>query len=128
MLEQPTDPTAPAAARLRHSSAVFVRPSRGDARPRLMAEAQGETTRPVLLLHNAGDIHARVTELAWIDPRGQRHLLQAGLAGYVLAGASRRWTLPPRASGYAGGHFQAQINQGRPQTLESPALADAPQP
>lgn len=126
ILDQQADPQTPGATRLRHSSAVFISPAVPQAPPHLRVETRGDTTHPALVLHNAGGIHARITELAWIDPQGHRHLLQPGLAGYVLAGTTRRWPLPAHASGYAGGRFEAQINQGRPQTLETATLAAIP--
>ncbi len=124
LLEQLPASDAAGAPLLRHSSAVFVT-APDQAAHRLLVRLDGDAAHPALRLHNAGAAHARVTELAWVDPLGRRHLLLPGLAGYVLAGASRIWSLPPHRDGYAGGHFEAQINQGPPQALEPDRLAAA---
>ncbi len=51
--------------------------------------------------------------------------LLAGLAGYILAGHERRWPLPARTDGYAGGRFQARLQDGREVDLAAsdPAIA-----
>ena len=66
------------------------------------------------------------TALLWTDNK-----LIAGipalvwLAGYLLAGRERRWALPAHADGYAGGHFQARLQDGRVVDLAAPDPAIA---
>lgn len=125
LLQQLPPSSTAGASLLRHSSAVFVTAPDQAAHARLLVRLDGNAAHPGLRLHNAGTAHARVTELAWVDHLGRRRLLLPGLAGYVLAGASRTWSLPPDRAGYAGGHFEAQVNQGPVQALEPDRLAAA---
>ncbi|WP_411850445.1 molecular chaperone [Stenotrophomonas sp. LGBM10] len=81
-----------------------------DRPPALTVALGGEQPAPALHLYNGGGRHVRLADLAFVDPRGQRHLLIAGLAGYVLPGHARQWPLPVRADGYRGGHFRARLD------------------
>ncbi|WP_411832566.1 molecular chaperone [Pseudoxanthomonas mexicana] len=95
---------------LRYSTPVFIAPP-GQAAPRLLARLAREGADTVLRIDNHGDAHARLVDLAWIDADGRRVELAGRLAGYVLPGQYRTWTLPARAGGYAGGRFEARLNR-----------------
>lgn len=117
---------APAVAGLpRYSLPLF----RGPAAPTLQARLQGRVetqgSQVILRLSNSGTLRSRLHDLRFITADGQSSLLLAGLAGYVLAGHERRWPLPARADGYAGGHFQARLQDGREVDLTTPGPAIA---
>lgn len=95
------------------------------ARPDLHAGIEPGTSQPLLRLHNTGTVHARLHDLAFVAGDGRRTLLLPGLAGYLLAGRERRWALPVHADGYAGGHFQARLQDGRVVDLTAPDPAIA---
>ncbi|KAF1055646.1 MAG: hypothetical protein GAK43_00441 [Stenotrophomonas maltophilia] len=78
--------------------------------------------RTELWLDNPGALHARLADLVFEAADGRRSMLLPGLAGYVLAGQQRRWALPARADGYAGGRFLARLQDGAEQLL-GPAQA-----
>jgi fimbrial chaperone protein len=92
--------------------------------PELHAGIEPGTSHPFLRLSNAGTVHARLHDLAFVADDGRRTLLP-GLAGYLLAGRERRWALPAHADGYARGHFQARLQDGRvvDLTVPDPAIA-----
>ncbi|HEL4238828.1 TPA: molecular chaperone [Stenotrophomonas maltophilia] len=116
-------PGAPGLAR--YSLPLFRGNSGPLAQPRLHAGIEPHPSHPSLRLSNTGTLHARLNDLAYITSDGQRTLLLPGLAGYLLAGHERRWALPARADGYAGGHFQARLQDGRVVDLTAPDPAIA---
>lgn len=67
----------------------------------LALESAGETTR--LIATNDGNQHARLSQLAYIDPEGKRTEIHPGLVGYVLPGARMAFTLASPAQLFAGG-------------------------
>ncbi|HEL2978105.1 TPA: molecular chaperone [Stenotrophomonas maltophilia] len=93
--------------------------------PRLHAGIEPGQSHTFLRLSNTGTLHARLNDLAYITSDGRRTLLLPGLAGYLLAGRERRWPLPARAEGYAGGRFQARLQDGRVVDLTAPDPAIA---
>lgn len=95
---------------LRYSTAVFLAPAAPVA-ARVEVKLTGDAAHPALRVSNSGDRHARLSDLAYVDAGGQPQLLIQGLAGYVLAGASRTWPLPARPGGYQDGRFQARIGR-----------------
>ncbi|MFA1719149.1 fimbrial biogenesis chaperone [Xanthomonas campestris] len=102
---------------LRYSIPVFTLPSQAsEAKPKLHAHLLQSGTERALTLHNAGLGHARLADLAYIGASGTRLNIRNDLAGYVLPGQTRRWTLP--ASLPAGkGRFVARINGDTESTL-----------
>lgn len=78
--------------------------------PELTVSLGGDPPTPALHLYNDGHRHVRLADLAFVDRRGRRHPLITGLAGYVLPGHARRWSLPARADGYRDGHFRARLD------------------
>ena len=61
--------------------------------PRLSFRAVTEGDRRYVEIANTGGRHARITDLR-AGPAGRDLSLRAGLAGYVLAGATVRWAVP----------------------------------
>ncbi|MBB3887298.1 fimbria/pilus periplasmic chaperone [Xanthomonas campestris pv. campestris] len=102
---------------LRYSTPVFALPSQsGEVHPQLHASLAPSGAGRALSVHNAGIGHARLADLAYIDASGTRLSIRNDLAGYVLPGQTRRWTLP--ASLPAGkGRFVARINGDTESTL-----------
>lgn len=102
---------------------------RGPATPPRQAVVQGRleayASQTTLRLGNSGNLHARLHDLRFVTADGRSSLLLPGLAGYILAGHDRRWPLPARADGYAGGRFQARLQDGRDIDLVTPAPAIA---
>ncbi|WMJ68501.1 molecular chaperone [Stenotrophomonas sp. 24(2023)] len=94
--------------------------------PQVRARLDADGQAPRLWLENTGPLHARLSELMYEAADGQRSVLLPGLAGYVLAGRQRRWALPPRADGYAGGRFLARLQDGVEAVLTRPAGQIAP--
>nr|WP_246432391.1 fimbria/pilus periplasmic chaperone [Xanthomonas theicola] len=97
-------------ALLRYSAPVFVQPERPATTPPLAARLAGDDARPVLLIHNAGNRHARIADLTFFDAQGRHHPIADSLAGYVLAGQSRQWRLLGVADAFRDGHFVARID------------------
>jgi fimbrial chaperone protein len=104
---------------LRYSIPVFVLPA-GEA-PITYAlasrlERNGDGVE--LVVTNGGRQHAQLADLAWVDARGERHELLAGLVGYVLPGQTMRWALPASVPAYDGGDLRVRINgEAAEQTL-----------
>ncbi|WP_369038456.1 fimbrial biogenesis chaperone [Stenotrophomonas maltophilia] len=112
-------PGAQAASAIRYSLPVFLDPPAPLAAA-LQVQLQAQAGQPPRLwLYNAGNGHAQLADLVFIDAGGQRHPVIAGLAGYVLPGRQRLWPLPARAGGYAGGRFRARL-QGSAETALPP--------
>ncbi len=105
---------------LRYSIPVFLLPAElapGEAQPRLTARLTGQGTDMRLEVTNHGRKRARLSQLATFDAIGERHVVVAGLLGYVLAGQRMEWpiTLPEGAS---EGSVEARLNNERaPQVL-----------
>ncbi|MCF7749903.1 fimbria/pilus periplasmic chaperone [Bacillus subtilis subsp. subtilis] len=120
------DPRLPARTP-RYSLPVFLDPlAAPTANPPLQAwVAPGAPLQ--LQLYNGGHRHAHLADLVFVDATGQRQMLIAGLAGYVLPGRQRAWPLPPRADGYAGGRFQARLDHAAEAILTPPPAPIAPQ-
>lgn len=108
-----------AAGTARYSLPVFLEPQAVAPRSRLRVAIAGSSGAPLLRLYNDGAAHAHLADLAFVDARGRRHGLIDGLAGYVLPHSARSWTLPSRADGYAGGHFQARLDHALEAALPS---------
>lgn len=110
----------------RYSLPVFVEPDRPALTlPRLQVDTNGSPSSPRLRLYNEGDGHACMADLVFVDAQGHRHPLIDGLAGYVLPRSARRWDLPQRPDGYAGGQFRARVNDADEALLPT-AIAPTP--
>jgi fimbrial chaperone protein len=103
--------------RLRYSLPVFIGAAeaaeKAEEAPQLFATASLlEDGSISFALRNAGQAHAQVARLSYVNQAGQRKVLVPGLLGYVLAGSEMIWKLPPGlvpAQG-GGGHYEAMIN------------------
>ncbi|MDQ1092607.1 fimbrial chaperone protein [Xanthomonas sacchari] len=115
----PPDPAAPMPAAqaapllLRYSTPVFLPPTAPAAAPRLSAHLLAGAHGPELVVHNRGSVHARLSDLSFIGADGRTLPLFPSLAGYVLAGAYKRWPLPPAAAA-PGGRFAARLDDQAP--------------
>lgn len=77
---------------------LFVEPAKPvPGRLAWRLENEAETDAVLLVADNSGGQRVRLRDLAYVQD-GVVHLLQEGLAGYVLAGQSRAWRLPPTAA------------------------------
>lgn len=61
--------------------------------PRLDWNLLLDKGQPVLVLRNTGNAHARVTAVEWSAADGPAQVLNPGLMGYVMAGASMRFAI-----------------------------------
>lgn len=102
---------------LHYSVPVFLAPSgNGQATPELQWTLQRDGAHVVLRASNTGNTHAQIAQLSFVDGTGHRTQINDGLFGYVLPGATRRWTLVQPATTFAGGGaLEARIN-GAPMT------------
>lgn len=109
----------------RYSLPLFRDPVGPVLQARLQGRVEAQGSQSILRLSSSGTLHSRLHDLRFITADGQSSLLLAGLAGYILAGHERRWPLPARADGYAGGHFRARLQDGREVDLAAPDPAIA---
>lgn len=106
---------------IRYSLPVFLDPVALAAPTLLHLQARALPGQPPQLwLYNEGTRHAHLADLVFVDAKGRRQLLIAGLAGYVLPGRRRHWALPWRADGYAGGRFRARLDHAPEADLDAP--------
>ena len=101
---------------------VFVVGAQAQRGPALSARVLPGTDPAVLELHNGGQRHARVADLSFAPAQGSPRPLLPGLSGYVLAGQTRRWTLPGPAAAYQNGQFSARLGENAQAPL--PAATD----
>ncbi|EIL93822.1 fimbrial biogenesis chaperone [Rhodanobacter spathiphylli] len=109
---------------LRYSVPVFIEPE-GKSRtaPHLNWSLQREGDRAVLNVSNAGNGHAQLSQITFVDRHGKKTDVNAGLLGYVLPGAHKRWTLKtPAAVFAAGGTLNAKVND---EVVAQPVSLDA---
>lgn len=93
-------PAAQLAVQMRYSVPLFTYAAAvAEARPVLDVTIEAMTNRRMLVIHNAGALHARLVDIRAADDR--KTVLIAGLAGYVLAGQTMRWPLPDTAGAAA---------------------------
>ncbi len=115
----------PGSPALQISLPVFVAGAGHRAGPALAVRVLPGSGPAVLELYNGGQRHARLSDLYFV-PDGSTPLpLLPGLAGYVLAGQTRRWPLPGPAAAYMNGRFSARLGQDDPALLAplGPAIA-----
>jgi fimbrial chaperone protein len=90
---------------------VFVEPATGTAAaPQLRWSLQSDAGQTVLQAMNTGDAHAQLADISFVSSARHRVEVAGGLAGYVLPGATRRWTLKQPVDLASGGTFEARIN------------------
>ena len=97
---------------VRHSVPVYLtNPGCDDAKPQLAMQVVRERGSSWLEIANSGQRRAQIAKITLVDSAGSRTELSAGLLGYVLAGARRRFALPETAASFIGeGHVEALIN------------------
>jgi len=82
------------AVQMRYSIPLFAYDgAAGGQATRLTYRTVAEAGRRYVEVTNSGTLHARITDLS-VGPADRRVSLHAGLAGYVLAGATMRWPVP----------------------------------
>jgi fimbrial chaperone protein len=87
------------AVQMRYSIPLFVYGTDvATLAPRLVPSYRASAGEQAIEIRNAGSIHARLTDLR-IGTGGQQRMVKAGLAGYVLPGATLRIALPDNAPG-----------------------------
>lgn len=90
---------------------VFVEPAaRGVTVPQLHWSLQNDGGQTVLQAANTGNAHAQLADISFVSSASHRTEVAGGLAGYVLPGATRRWTLKQPLDLASGGTFEARIN------------------
>ena len=99
---------------LSYSLPVFVQPVGIDkTSPRLQwsTHLQADGKEVKLRVSNSGNGHAQLAALSFTDTAGISTVINPGLLGYVLPGATMNWTLkiPPSAL-TAGGKFKVMLN------------------
>lgn len=87
VLAQGTQPLGPS-RRTANTPASTDNPSNLSAH----LETQGDAS--LLSITNPGRQRVRLSNLAWVDAKGNRTELVPGLFGYVLAGQRMQWTIP----------------------------------
>lgn len=109
---------------LHYSVPVFVQPQgAADVAPVLHWTLQREGDHAVLVVSNSGTGHAQLAEMDYVNQAGNRTAIAAGLLGYVLPGATMRWTLKQSATVFAGtGTLEATINGAK--ATQTISLAD----
>lgn len=112
---QASGPVAGLAIQMRYSIPLFVEGAgmTPKAVPHLTATIIVEGGRRYARIVNGGTRHARLSDLA-ITHNGRRTMISAGLAGYVLPGATMRWALPDDVP--PGGTLSVAVN-GVEQTI-----------
>jgi fimbrial chaperone protein len=99
---------------LSYSLPVFVQPvGVTNTSPQLQwstyLQPDGKATK--LRVSNTGNGHAKLSSLSFVDTADNSTVINPGLLGYVLPGATMNWTLkiPPSALA-AGGKFKVMMN------------------
>ncbi|TLY49308.1 MAG: molecular chaperone [Gammaproteobacteria bacterium] len=97
---------------LHYSIPVFVEPAAGPATaPQLRWNLQRSGDHAMVEIVNSGTGHAQIANMTFVDSSGHRTELAAGLAGYVLPGATVHWALKPPATTFSnGGNLEVSIN------------------
>lgn len=97
---------------LHYSVPVFVQPAGTIAvAPQLQWSLQRDGNQAVLQVSNAGNGHAQLARLIYVDSAGHRSEISKGLMGYVLPKATMRWALKQAASEFGTeGTFEAAVN------------------
>ena len=112
---------------LTYSLPVFVQPLNvAKTSPKLQwsTHLQADGKAVTLRVSNSGNGHAQLAALSFIDAAGNSTVINPGLLGYVLPGATMNWTLkmPPSAL-TAGGKFKVMMNGT--QTMQDVTLDSA---
>lgn len=99
---------------LTYSLPVFVQPvgvTKTSPKLQWSMHLQPDGKEVKLRVSNSGNGHAQLAGLSFLDTAGNSTVMNPGLLGYVLPGATMNWTLkmPPSAL-TAGGKFKVMMN------------------
>ena len=99
---------------LTYSLPVFVQPvgvTKTSPKLQWSTHLQPDGKEVKLRVSNSGNGHAQLAGLSFVDTAGNSTVMNPGLLGYVLPGATMNWTLkmPPSAL-TAGGKFKVMMN------------------
>lgn len=98
-VDQQGGTSAGLAVQMRYSIPLFAYTlDTSDKAPHLVPTYRASGAERVVEIRNAGTVHARLTDVRMLLG-GQEQLIKAGLAGYVLPGATLRLSLPDNAPG-----------------------------
>lgn len=97
---------------LHYSVPVFTEPTGGvKVAPQLHWKLVNESGHAALEVANGGSGHAQLADLSYTGADGKKAKINGGLLGYVLPGATMRWTLKEPPAQFAGtGTFAVRIN------------------
>lgn len=105
---------------LRYSIPVFLAPAGDPSTKAALQVAWDETAAGARLrVHNGGNGHAQIADVAW-QGTADRRVLLSGLVGYALPGSTMSWDLPEVLPNGAG-VLRARING---ETSESTLVVD----
>lgn len=128
-LPEATGATSPDAAKrpggvqflFRYLIPIFVGPQDEGARNGAVTArlTLAEDQRAKLTIRNTGARRVKLSNLSYTDDASSESVvLGSGLFGYVLAGATRQWTLPvPASLQRTDGQLKARINEDSDETL-----------
>ena len=108
------NPTTGLQFALSYSLPVFVQPvgvTKTSPQLQWSTHLQPDGKEMTLRVSNSGNGHAQLAGLSFVDTAGNSTVMNPGLLGYVLPGATMNWTLkiPPSALA-AGGKFKVMMN------------------
>ncbi|WP_313303282.1 fimbria/pilus periplasmic chaperone [Diaphorobacter sp.] len=96
---------------MRYSLPVFVGDTNDNAPSSLTWQLATSPRQWTLSVHNVGQTRAQIADIAAVLPNEERKMLFSGLAGYVLAGQSRSWTISAPDEGQKVIGLEAMINR-----------------
>lgn len=113
---------------LSYSLPVFVQPvgvTKTSPKLQWSTHLQPDGKAVKLRVSNSGNGYAKLSGLSFVDAAGNSTVINPGLLGYVLPGATMNWTLkmPPSAL-TAGGKFKVMMNgtQTTPDVTMDPSI------
>ena len=110
---------------LHYSVPIFIEPTAAASPPQLRWALVREGDGVTLEVANSGGKHAQLADMSFVDGRGRRTEVAAGLFGYVLPGATMRWMLKiPAATFASGGALEGKVNGEA--TTQNLSLVDRP--
>lgn len=97
---------------VRYSVPVYLtNPACRDEAPALTWRVEPADGGTMLVVTNAGQFHAQLANIGFVNAAGQRTEISAGLLGYVLPGAERRFAIPVAPDAFtAGGNLEVKVN------------------
>ena len=105
---KPADPGAQLSVQMRYSIPLFTY-DMAESKPQLSTRFEISGGKRYIVIHNTGTKHARLVDLR-MRVGGEPTTVLSGLIGYVLAGSTMRWELPPTAP--TNGQILVNVNGG----------------